>query len=122
MADKIIVQGLEVSGRHGCSAAERKQPQNFIVDAELFVDLSQAGKTDDLGDTVDYASVIADIHKVVSATSHNLIETVAQDIADFLLRKYFLLDAVKITMRKLKSPVKEKFSCMAVEVIRRRSK
>ena len=120
MADKIILTGLEIKGRHGCSEEERKHLQPFVVDAELYLDLSRAGKSDDLGDTVDYAAVISDIKKIVGRTSRNLIETVAQEIADLLLRRYLLLDGVKIVLHKTNPPVKEKFAGAAVEIIRHR--
>lgn len=122
MSDKIILTGLKLLGRHGCSEAERKYQQPFVVDAELYLDLSQAAKSDDLGETIDYAAVLGDIRKIVEGTSRNLIETVAQDIADLLLRRYMLLDGVKITLRKTNPPIGEKFSGAAVEIVRSRGK
>ena len=120
MTDKIILKGIEVKGRHGCSEEERKKLQPFIVDAELYLDLSRAGKSDDLGDTIDYVAVLDDIKKIIGGTSRNLIETVAQEIADFLLRRYLLLEGVKITLHKPSPPVKEKFGGAAVEIFRSR--
>ena len=122
MADKIILTGIELFGRHGCSELERKYEQPFVVDVELSLDLSQAGKTDDLGDTIDYVSVMNDIKKIVEGTPRNLIETVAQDICKFLLKKYFLLDTVKIVLHKVAPPVEEKFSGAAVEIVRSRTR
>ncbi|MBR4642677.1 MAG: dihydroneopterin aldolase [Selenomonadaceae bacterium] len=122
MADKIILKGLEIKGRHGCSEEERNHPQRFIVDAELYLDLLHAAKTDDLGDTIDYASVLDDIKKIVGGTPRNLIETVANDICEILLRKYFLLEGLKITIHKPEPPVKEKFGGSAVEITRFRSR
>lgn len=120
MADKIIINGFEVYGYHGCSDEERHTKQLFIVDVELYLDLKVASKSDDLGDTIDYAVVLADIKKIVEGTSRNLIETVAQEIADFLLRRYFLLDSVKIRIHKAAPPVKEKFAGVSVEIKRSR--
>ncbi|MBR0260920.1 MAG: dihydroneopterin aldolase [Selenomonadaceae bacterium] len=120
MADTIFLTGIEVLGRHGCSESERQHEQLFIVDVELYLDLSRAGKTDDLGDTVNYAQVLTDIKKIVSGTPRNLIETVAEDICEILLRKYFLLDGLKITLHKPAPPVKEKFSGAAVQIVRNR--
>ncbi|MBE8954481.1 MAG: dihydroneopterin aldolase [Quinella sp. 2Q5] len=122
MADKILLTGLKVSGKHGCSEAERKKAQPFVVDAELHLNLNRAGKSDDLGDTIDYVSVIGDIKKIIGGAPRNLIETVAQDITDLLLRRYLLLDAVKITLRKVSPPVDEKFSGAAVEIFRSRER
>lgn len=120
MADKIILKGIEVQGRHGCSAEERSQLQPFIVDVELHLRLRQASRSDDLGDTIDYAEVLSGVKKIVGGTSRNLIETVAQEIADFLLRRYMLLEGVKITVHKPSPPVGEKFGGASVEILRHR--
>ncbi len=120
MADKIILTGIEVKGRHGCSAEERAHLQLFIVDIELHLRLRQAGKSDDLGDTIDYAAVLSDVKKIVGGTSRNLIETVAQEISDFLLRRYMLLEGVKVRIQKPNPPVGEKFGGAAVEILRHR--
>ena len=120
MKDTIFLKGIEVFGRHGCSEFERQHEQPFIVDAELYLDLSRAGKTDDLGDTIDYVQILVDIKKIVGGTPRNLIETVAQDICEILLRKYFLLDGLKITLHKPAPPVEEKFSGAAVQIVRNR--
>ena len=120
MADKIIMTGLEIIGRHGCSEEERNHDQLFIVDVELYLDMSRAAKTDDLGDTVDYVAVLSEIRKIVGGTPRNLIETVAQGICDMLLRRYLLLDAVKVVLRKPNPPIAESFSGAAVEIFRKR--
>lgn len=120
MADKIILTGIKVTGRHGCSEEERSRDQTFIVDVELHLDLSEATKSDDLGDTIDYATVIDDVKKIVGGTSRNLIETVAQEIADFLLKRYMLLEGVKIVLHKHALSLKDKFSGAAVEIERSR--
>ncbi|MBQ6759783.1 MAG: dihydroneopterin aldolase [Selenomonadaceae bacterium] len=120
MTDKIILQGFEVKGRHGCSEEERKHEQPFIVDLELYLDLSQSAKTDDLGDSIDYTLILDDVKKIIGGTSRNLIETVAYDISEFLLRRYLLLEGVKIVLRKPNPPVKEKFAGAAVEIVRHR--
>lgn len=120
MTDKIILKDFEVKGRHGCSEEERKREQPFIVDLELYLDLSRAAKTDDLGDTIDYTLILNDVKKIIGGTSRNLLETIAYDISDFLLRRYMLLEGVKIVIRKPKPPVKEKFAGAAVEIVRHR--
>ena len=120
MADKIILKGVEVKGRHGCSAEERAQLQPFIVDLELHIRLRQAGKSDDLGDTIDYMAVYSQVKKIVGGTSRNLMETVAQEIADFLLRRYMLLEGIKVTINKPAPPVGEKFGGASIEIIRHR--
>ena len=120
MKDTIFLTGIEILGRHGCSEFERQNEQLFIVDVELYLDLMRAGKSDDLGDTIDYVQVINDIKKIVGGAPRNLIETVAQDICEMLLRKYFLLEGLKITINKPNPPVKEKFGGASVQIVRMR--
>lgn len=118
--DKIILKGIEAKGRHGCTAEERAHKQLFIIDVEMHLRLKQASKSDDLGDTVDYAAVLSDVKKIVGGTSRNLVETVAQEIADFLLRRYMLLEGVKITVHKPAPPIGEKFGGASIEILRHR--
>ena len=120
MTDKIILNGIEVMGRHGCSEAERQNEQLFIVDAELYLDLSRSGKSDDLNDTIDYVQVIGDIKKIVGGESRNLIEAVAQEIAETLLRKYFRLNGLKIIVSKVNPPIEDSFAGAAVQIVRSR--
>ena len=120
MTDKIILNGIEVMGRHGCTEAERENEQLFIVDAELYLDLSLAGKSDDINDTIDYPQVIVDIKKIVGGKSRVLIEAVAQEIAETLLRKYFRLNGLKIVLTKVNPPIPDSFAGAAVQIVRSR--
>ena len=59
MSDKFILTGIEIFGYHGDLPEERKLGQKFLVDLELNLDLSIAGKSDELSDTVDYPQILA---------------------------------------------------------------
>ena len=120
MTDKIILTDIAVMGRHGCTAAERQTEQLFVVDAELYLDLSRAGKSDDLDDTIDYTRVVDDIKKIVGGVPRNLMEAVAQEIAETLLRKYFRLNGVKIVLTKVDPPVENAFAGATVQIVRSR--
>jgi dihydroneopterin aldolase len=79
--DRILLQGMVFSGRHGVSAAERERPQRFVVDIEVEADLSAAGKSDNIEDTIDYRSLHAIAREVVEGESAHLIEALAERIA-----------------------------------------
>ena len=98
--DLILLTGMEFLGRHGCSEEERKHLQPFIVDAELSLDLSKAGNSDDLTDTVDYVQVFDEVKRIVTGTPKNLIEAVAEDIAQSLLKNFEQIESLKITIHK----------------------
>ena len=118
--DKIILTGISVFGRHGCSEAEQQHGQNFKIDLELNLNLSKAGKTDELSDTVDYSQVLSDVEKIVGGTPRKLIETVAEEIAATLLEKYPMLESLKVTLHKPDAPLSIKYADAAVEIYRGR--
>jgi dihydroneopterin aldolase len=82
LVDRIVLQGMAFSGRHGVGAAEREHAQRFKVDVELDVDLSEAGRTDRLEDTIDYRQVRAIAKEAIEGESVKLIETLAARIAE----------------------------------------
>ena len=57
-ADRIELRGLRSVGTHGVLAEEQTRAQPFEVDLELEADLTAAGRSDDLADTVDYGVII----------------------------------------------------------------
>src|SRR4029077_20569234 len=82
LMDRIVLQGMAFSGRHGVGAAEREHAQRFKVDIELDVDLSEAGRTDRLEDTLDYRQARAIAKEAIEGESVKLIETLATRIAE----------------------------------------
>ena len=92
---------MSFSGRHGVGAAERERAQRFKVDIELDADLSEAGRTDQLEDTIDYRQVRAIAKDAIEGESVKLIETLATRIAEGVLA----LPKVKaVTVRVAKRP------------------
>ena len=84
--DRILLNGLSFFGRHGCHAAEQELGQKFIVDIELECDLSAACASDDLQDSLDYVSIYNAARDVIEGESAQLLESLAQRIADFALQ------------------------------------
>lgn len=102
--DRITISGIEVFGHHGVLPHEREYGQRFVVDVALGVDLSVAGASDDLQDTVDYGALSADIAAIVSGEAVDLIETLAARIADRCLADE-RVQAVEVTVHKPSAPV-----------------
>lgn len=120
MNDKIILTGIEIFGHHGCGEEERRRGQIFKVDLELSLDLSEAGKSDDLQQTVDYAAILFDVEKIVGGSPRNLIETVAEELAEKILLSYQKVISVKIVLHKPDAPLPIKYFDAAVEIFRER--
>jgi len=115
--DEIRIAGIEGFGYHGVLDSERANGQTFRVDVVLHVDLSAAGQSDDLAQTVDYGTVAQRIHDVIVGEPVDLIETLAQRIADVCL-SYSLVDSVEVTVNKPQAPIQVPFDNVAV-IIRR---
>jgi dihydroneopterin aldolase len=104
MSDRIELVGLRVRGHHGVLEHERRDGQDFVVDVGLDVDVTVAAATDDLAKTVDYGELAVSIAAVVSGEPVDLIETLAQRIADVCLRDA-RVRAVDVAVHKPNAPV-----------------
>ena len=108
-------------GYHGATPQEKELGQSFVVDVDLEVDLTTAGESDDLKDTVDYSQVYRVVKEMVEGPSHNLLESVAEGLAQRLLHT-FSLDGVTVRVTKPHVPIKGAvLEGAGVEIHRRRS-
>ena len=119
--DRIELSGMEFFGYHGCFAEERQKGQKFIVDAVLCLDLAEAGLTDELCRSVNYAEVFEDVRTIVEGEAKNLIEAAAEEIAAKLLRKYAALARVEIAVHKPQAPLAGTFRDVCVRIERSRA-
>lgn len=116
--DKIILTGLEFTAYHGCFSEERRDGQTFYIDLVLYTDLSKAGHSDKLSDTIDYNGTIYPMVKaIVEGPPRNLIETVAEEIAAKLLASC-PLERIEVTIHKPYAPINGPFQDVAVTIER----
>ena len=99
MPDKIFLENLEVKCRIGIFDWERRIKQKVAIDLEFPADIRKAAKRDRIEDTVDYKKIAKETAAFVSASSFFLIETLAERLAQNLLKK-FSLSEVKIRLSK----------------------
>ncbi len=109
---------MEFYGFHGCLPAEREKGQKFFVDLTLFTDLKKAGKTDNLTDTVNYAEVYTSVKNIVEGTPRNLIEAVAESIAEEVLADFPKVQRVAVTLHKPSAPIGGAFEDVAASIVR----
>lgn len=117
MDDRISVTGLRVHGHHGVLEHERRDGQDFVVDIELFCDLRPAGEADDLSLTVDYGGLVQRAHDAVASEPVDLIESLAQRIANLCLSEREVRRAV-VTVHKPQAPVPAPVTDVAVTIER----
>lgn len=119
MTDRIVLRGLEVMARHGVLDVEKTTPQRFLIDLELVVDLRSAGVSDDLAHTIDYAGLAEAVAARVQGESWNLIERVAQRVADLVLEQRWVGE-VSVTVHKPEAPISLDFADVSVTITRQR--
>ncbi|MCW2817152.1 MAG: dihydroneopterin aldolase [Nocardioides sp.] len=117
--DELAVLGVECWGHHGVFDFERREGQTFVIDLVLGMDTRPAAASDDLHDTVDYGSLVASVKAAVEKDPVDLIETLAQRIADVCL-----LDArvqwARVTVHKPDAPIDATFADVALTITRER--
>ena len=117
--DRLAVRGLAIHGHHGVFEHERRDGQEFVIDLVLGVDTRVAARSDDVQDTVDYGTLVDEVRTAVADDPVDLIETLAQRIADVCLRNA-LVDTVEVTVHKPHAPIQATFEDVALTINRSR--
>ncbi len=118
MTDQIVLQGVSALGTHGVLDAEKRDGQTFIVDVTMSLDLSGPGRSDDLAATVNYAEIAGAVVARIAGPSFDLIERLAEVIADDVLR-HELVETVEVVVHKPEAPVGQPFTDVQVKILRR---
>ena len=119
MADRITLTGLKVRGFHGVYEHERRDGQDFVVDATLWLDSRPAAASDDLADTVDYGGLAERLATVVEGEPVNLIETLAARLCELCMADERVI-AAEVTVHKPQAPIAREFADVAVTARRSR--
>jgi dihydroneopterin aldolase len=119
MGDCLQLRALRAVGTHGVLPEERGRAQPFEVDLDIDADLGDAGRSDNLADTIDYGALSVAVAAVVSGAHADLLEHLAQRIATKVLdlagpRAH----SVTVTLRKLRPPVPVDMASAAVRITR----
>jgi dihydroneopterin aldolase/2-amino-4-hydroxy-6-hydroxymethyldihydropteridine diphosphokinase len=118
----MYIRELELFGFHGVFEEEKRLGQKFILSLELELDLKLAGRTGDLTKSVHYGELCEKVEKEFERESYELIETVALNLADFVLDEYEIINGVKIFLKKPWAPVRKHLDTVEIMIERKRHK
>ncbi len=118
--DHITLTGVRAFGYHGVYPDEKRDGQEFVVDATVYLPLARAAETDDVVDTVHYGELAERIAAIVSGEPVDLLEKLAARIADEVLRDE-RIEAVTVTVHKPAAPIPVPFADVSVTITRGRS-
>jgi dihydroneopterin aldolase len=98
---------------------EREEGQTFVVDLVLGLDTRPAAADDDLAKTVHYGIVAEEVVAIVAGEPLNLIETLAERIAQACLR-HDAVQEVEVSVHKPNAPITVPFDDVTVTITRSR--
>ena len=97
--DIVLIESYEIDASIGVFDWEKEIKQRLLFDLKLYGDFSQACQTDDINDAVNYAAVCSEIDSIIECGHYELLEFLAETIAQQLLNQY-PLDSLELTIRK----------------------
>ena len=115
--DRIHIRDLRLRCVIGVDDEERREKQDVVIQATMWIDLRQAGQSDNLADTVNYRTVKKSIVSAVEASRFRLVEALAERIAELCLENP-LVARVRVCVDK---PGALRFArSVGVEILRER--
>ena len=103
--DRLEIRKLRVVAPVGLLDVERASPQPLEIDIDVEVDLSEAGTSDDERFMVSYAVVAERAAEIALSSHHDLLESLATEIGAATLSLSATVEAVEVTVTKLRPPI-----------------
>jgi len=117
MSDRVLIEGLAIDTIIGVYEWEQSIKQRLVIDLELAWDNAPAGASDALVDALDYAEVCAAVTDLVQGQARQLIERVAEEVAEVIIRQF---DVAQVCVKVAKPGAVPSAKCVAVMIERRR--
>lgn len=116
--DKIHIYGLDIYAHHGVYPAENQLGQHFFVNATLYTDMNQAGRSDELDNTTNYGEICHFITDYLQNNTFKLLEAAAEHTAHQLLTHFPLIHQVDLELQKPSAPIGLPLKTVSVEISR----
>lgn len=120
MSDHINVRRIAVHAFHGVMAEEARLGQRFLISLDVETDLSRAGQSDDLADTISYARLTEIVIAITTGTRFQLIEALAETIATAILTEFPSALAITVEVEKPSAPIAAVFENAGITITRKR--
>ncbi|AKK20631.1 dihydroneopterin aldolase [Candidatus Liberibacter africanus] len=112
----IFLKNCSFFAYHGVYKEEQSKGQQFFIDIEMRLIKNFVLDNDNIENTIDYSDVFTVTEKVVIGTRHNLIESLANEIATKLLKEFKKINHIIVTVRKPNAPIKGTLDYVEVKV------
>lgn len=118
--DLISIRRIGVFAYHGVYEEEHRLGQRFYISVEARLDLSEAGRADNLAATVSYADIAALVQEIAVSERFQIIEALGEAIAAGILRQFPRVEEVSITVEKPAAAVAAILDGISVTITRGR--
>ncbi len=118
--DSIQLTGICAYGYVGYLPEEQVLGQWFTVNLTIWIDLSKAGSSDCIEDTLDYRSVIRSTRQLIQTEQCALLETLASKIANIVLSADQRVKQVRVELLKPNAPIPDFTGEVRIDITRRR--
>jgi len=118
--DVLRLVGVRAAGHHGVFDHERRDGQEFVIDAVVHLDAASAADDDDLGQTVHYGVLAEQLVAAVERDPVDLIETLAERLAAVVLAHRAAV-ATEVTVHKPGAPITVPFGDVSITISRERA-
>ncbi len=116
--DSITIKNLEIFSNHGVLKEENVLGQKFLISCEIRLDTRDAGKSDDIEQSVNYADICHTIKEIMEQNTFSLIEKAAETISENILLKYEKIKSIKTEVKKPWAPILLPLEYVSVSVER----
>lgn len=116
MKSYILLENILLYAYHGVLPQENRVGNEYVINLKLKIDLSHAGATDELTDTVSYAEIYEDVKAEMNIPS-KLLEHVAYRIVKRLKDKYIQIEGVELKLSKRNPPMGAQIDCASVLLV-----
>lgn len=116
--DEVRINNLEVYAYHGRTRQEKEQGQVFYISAVLYTDLRPAGITDQIERAIDYGEICNFIAKFMRSRTYQLIETVAERLAEEILLNFSKVNEIQLEIRKQSALASQPFESISAMIKR----
>ena len=99
LLDTVKIERLELDCIIGINPWERLTKQQITVDIEIDTDLTAAGKSDSIEDTINYRTIAKNVTTEIEKSDYGLVESIGAKIADICLEDDRVF-SVRVTVRK----------------------
>ena len=118
--DVLRLEGVRATGHHGVFDHERRDGQEFVIDAVVHLDTTPAAADDDLAQTVHYGVLAEQLVAAVERDPVDLVETLAERLAAVVLAHRAAV-AAEVTVHKPGAPITVPFGDVSITISRERA-